>query len=1176
MNIYKMSLQQFQVNTKLLNSLPPEWSKFVTDVKLVRDLHTTNFHQLKAYLEQHEIHVNEVICERPNSYAVGTSGTRASTSKTGGRTLGQQRAVKCFNYQKEGYTARQCTEPKRKRDSMWFREKALLVEAQGNGKVLTEEELEFLAYQGIPEGSVTQTVITHNATYQDDDLDAYDFDCDDITTAKVALMANLSHYSSDVLSKEKELLTKTFNVFKNESKGKEAKNIDNEIALENKVQELDNIDLGFQNPFYLKKAQHIRPMLYDGTISAKETNVISIADSKETLMLEEENFGKRFISHQELSAEQALWFQMSNPSTDSSDASPVKLDVPRELPKASLVNAILKRLNSTLPSLTLCASAKKDIDEIETINIELEHRVSKLIVENEHLKQTYKQLYDSIKPTYVCAKEHSEALIDQLNKKSVENYDLNAQLQEKFFLITVLKNDLRKLKGKDTIDNAAQASFATTITLGMFKLDPVILAPRDKNNRETYIYYLKHTMEKVAILKEIVKPAKSLNPLDSASYSACKYIKLIQELLSYVRDTYPDIHKPTEKLVAIVLWYLDSGCSKHMKGDRSQLTNFVHKFLGLEYNLFSVGQFCDSYLEVAFRKHTCFVHNLEGVDLLSGSQETNLYTLLIGDMMASSLICLLSKASKTKSWLWHRRLSHLNFGAINHLEKHGLVRESLTYTRKIIETIHVDFDELTAMASKQSSLGSALHEMTPATPSLGIILNPTPPALFVPPSRKEWDLVFQPVFNEFYFLPTSVVSAAPVVDALVPDVSTDIPLNAEEDSHDLEVAHTSIDPYFGIPIPETVFKESSSSDVIHTTMHSDSKHPRKCTKDHSLETVRIFLTFAARMNMVVYHMDVKTTFLNGILCEKVYISHPDRFVDPDNPNHKFFKGTIDPTLFIKREGKDILLAHPTEKHLYAVKRIFRYLRGTVNRGLWYLKDSAIALTTFADADHAGYQDTRHRTSGSMQLLGDRLVRWSSKRQKSAAISSMRAEYINLSRITSSIIALQAKLDLELVPNEKRLEIGKCNGRLNPGKTQREPTFQVVLDALAITLCYSAFLATVDVPEVYMHQFWDSIHKHDTSYRFSMDKKNRLDLNLETFRDIFQICPRVHGQDFDELATDEVIVSFFKELSHTWEIKSLTDVVVDPMHQPWRTFATPINRSLSGKTTGLDKLCLSIV
>ncbi|GJR71911.1 retrovirus-related pol polyprotein from transposon TNT 1-94 [Tanacetum coccineum] len=292
-----------------------------------------------------------------------------------------------------------------------------------------------------------------------------------------------------------------------------------------------------------------------------------------------------------------------------------------------------------------------------------------------------------------------------------------------------------------------------------------------------------------------------------------------------------------------------------------------------------------------------------------------------------------------------------------------------------------------------------------------------------------------------------------------------------------------------------------------------------------LEAIRIFLTFVAHMNMVVYQMDVKTAFLNGNLWEEVYVSKPNGFVDPDNPNHvyklkkalyglkqaprawydmlssflisqDFSKGLVDPTMFIRKEGKELLLvqvyvdniifaastpelcdlfakimcskfkmsmmgkisfflglqifqnprgifinqskyaleslkkygfdscdpvdtlmvekskldedkkgkqlihhiivARPTEKHLHAVKRIFRYLKGTVNQGLWYPKDSSIALTTFADADHAGCQDTRRSTSGSMQFLGDRLVSWSSKRKKSAEISSMKAEYIAMS------------------------------------------------------------------------------------------------------------------------------------------------------------------------------------
>ncbi|GJW96903.1 retrovirus-related pol polyprotein from transposon TNT 1-94 [Tanacetum coccineum] len=159
--------------------------------------------------------------------------------------------------------------------------------------------------------------------------------------------------------------------------------------------------------------------------------------------------------------------------------------------------------------------------------------------------------------------------------------------------------------------------------------------------------------------------------------------------------------------VHIVLWYLDSGCSKHMTGDRSRLRNFVKKFIGtvrfgndhfgaiigyedyvigdnvisrvyyvegLRHNLFSVGQFCDSDLEVAFRKHSSFVWDLDGVDLIKGIRGTNLYTISVEDMMRSSPICFLSKASKNKSWLWHRRLNHLNFDTLNDLARKDLVR----------------------------------------------------------------------------------------------------------------------------------------------------------------------------------------------------------------------------------------------------------------------------------------------------------------------------------------------------------------------------------------------------------------------------------------------------------------------------------------------------------------------
>ncbi|GJR96581.1 retrovirus-related pol polyprotein from transposon TNT 1-94, partial [Tanacetum coccineum] len=824
------------------------------------------------------------------------------------------------------------------------------------------------------------------------------------------------------------------------------------------------------------------------------------------------------------------------------------------------------------------------------------------------------------------------------------------------------------------------------------------------------------------------------------------------------RKSKTNVHASKSKVlkfvVQIVLRYLDFGCSKHMTRDRSQLTNFVNKFLGtvkfgndhvakilgygdyqignvtisrvyyvegLGHNLFSVGQFYDSNLEVAFRQHTCFIRNLEGVDLLTGSRGNNLYTLSLGDMMASSPICLLSKASKTKSWLWHRRLSHLNFGAINHLARHGLVRGlpklkfekdhlcsacamgkskkkphkpkfedtnqeklyllhmdlcgpmrvasvngkkyilvivddysrftwvkclrskdeapdfiikflkmiqvrlkvpvrrirtdngtefvnqtlreyyekvgishetsvarspqqngvverrnhtlieaartmliyakaplflwaeavatacytqnrsvirlrhgktpyellhdklpdlsffhvfgALCYptndsenlgklqpkadigifigyaptkkafriynrrTRRIIETIHVDFDELTAMASEHSSSGPALHEMTPATISSGLVPNPPPSTPFVPPSRTDWDILFQPLFDELLTPPPSVDHPAPEVIAPIAEVvapepaastgspsSTTVDQDApspsnsqttpetqspvisndvEEDNHDLDVAHMNNDPFFGIPIPKND-SEVSSSDIIPTVVHTatpNSEHVTKWTNDHSLQNIigelerpeeflrtklawllvvtvkkkglifeesfapvarldaiRIFLAYAAHMNMIVYQMDVKTVFLNGILREEVYISQSPRGIflnqskyaleslkkygmessdpvdtpmveksklDEDtqgkavDPTH--YRGMIGTLMYLTASRPDLTFvvcmcaryqAKPTEKHLHAVKRIFKYLRGTVNRGLWYPKDSSIALTAYADADHA--------------------------------------------------------------------------------------------------------------------------------------------------------------------------------------------------------------------------------
>ncbi|GJZ04283.1 retrovirus-related pol polyprotein from transposon TNT 1-94 [Tanacetum coccineum] len=515
---------------------------------------------------------------------------------------------------------------------------------------------------------------------------------------------------------------------------------------------------------------------------------------------------------------------------------------------------------------------------------------------------------------------------------------------EKVFVIIALKIDFRKFKGKDIVDNATQVSNTTDIAPGMYKLDLVTLAPKDKNNRETHIYYLKHTMEQVAILREIVEQAKSLNPLDSASYSACKYVKMIQELLGYVRKMFTKIRykrRPTgrtftlvrnaypltritatnkvplrepiplevvtqesivtkvytripkatknngsnskpkiaKSAVQIVLWYLDPGCSEHMTRDRSQLTNFVHKFLGtvkfgndyiakimgygnyqignitisrvycvegLGHNLFSIGQFCNSDLEVAFRKHTCFIHYLEG---------------------------------------------------------------------------------------------PGLQSMTPATSSSGLVPNPIPQQPCIPLPRDVWDHLFQPMFDEYFNPQTIVVFLVPVdvvpraVDLAESHVSTSIDQDApstnviRDPSRSIstrkqlqtDAMWCYFDAFLTLVEPKN-FKqamiEPSWIDTMQEEIHEFErlqvwelvscpdkvmliklKWIFKVKMDEfggelfapvaRIEAIRIFVANAANKNMTIFQIDVKTAILNGERKEEVNISQPEGFMDQDNPSHVY-------------------------------------------------------------------------------------------------------------------------------------------------------------------------------------------------------------------------------------------------------------------------------------------------
>nr|GEU70430.1 integrase, catalytic region, zinc finger, CCHC-type, peptidase aspartic, catalytic [Tanacetum cinerariifolium] len=460
------------------------------------------------------------------------------------------RVVKCYNCQGEGHIARKCTQPKRPRNATWYKEKGMLAEAQEAGQILDEKQLAFLADSRVPDavlmanisnyGSDVISEVPHFETYLNDmenqGVHAMpDFEqppAVDSTDSEIYSDSNIILYSQylqetqqenvqeklvlkeqvDSLEqnlskqiKEKECFLQTFTVFKSESKEKEDKYIENKIDLEKKIKEFDNI-------------------------------LFKVGQSAQTMHM------------------------LTKPQTFNDNIHKQALvEVPSELPRVSLVNESLKKLKfylaqfdsmvkkRTTPNArtdaklqdkdtTICKlkdivksmrekckeeNVNYDYCEIETKNVELENSVAKVISENErlcneinHVKQVFTEQFDSIKKTRVRAKEQSESLIDKLNLKSTENEDLKAQIQNKVFVITSLKNDLRKVKGKEIVDIAAQIPSANTIVPGMFKLDLESLAPSLLQNKKAHIDYLKYTQEQANILWEIVEQAKATQLLD--------------------------------------------------------------------------------------------------------------------------------------------------------------------------------------------------------------------------------------------------------------------------------------------------------------------------------------------------------------------------------------------------------------------------------------------------------------------------------------------------------------------------------------------------------------------------------------------------------------------------------------------------------------------------------------
>nr|GEX60950.1 hypothetical protein [Tanacetum cinerariifolium] len=171
---------------------------------------------------------------------------------------------------------------------------------------------------------------------------------------------------------------------------------------------------------------------------------------------------------------------------------------------------------------------------------------------------------------------------------------------------------------------------------------------------------------------------------------------------------------------------------------------------------------------------------------------------------------------------------------------------------------------------------------------------------------------------------------------------------------------------------------------------------------------------------------------------------------------------------------------------------------------------------------------------------------------------------------ATTIEQQVALDEALVSSAQRLRIGRSNFRLPSDIQSKEFTLQVVYDVLRRSPFFKAFLVTADVPEIYMQEFWATAYVHQHSIRFKMDTKKNI-VDLEAFREMLHINPRVPGQSFTELPFEEEILEFLRFLKHSAQIKTLTDVNVNKLFQPWRSFVAVINKCLTGKSSSFDSL-----
>nr|GEW77979.1 hypothetical protein [Tanacetum cinerariifolium] len=860
-----------------------------------------------------------------------------------------------------GHMSKQCTKPKKKRDAEWFKDKVLLVQAQANGQVLQEEELEFLADPRMTETSSNQYVITNNVAYQADDLDAYDSDCDELNSAKIALMDN-KHINN--------ILTTELKKYKNQEISlKEQNNNDKaSVSLQSDEPNLSASTTIVEVPKELPKVSMVNSSLkklkfhlasFDVVVKERTTttaitegtwgfehtkacfrdDIIPFVKALKELFNSFDQFLIDELTETELSGEQVFWSQNSVNSKEPNLSTRLTIvEVPKELPKVSMVNSSLKKLKFHLASFDVVVKERTTATAITEGTWGFKHTKACFRDEIIPFVKALKDLFNSFDQflsdelTEVqnvfnkmeqAVEQHrveTNKFQDKLNDVLKENERLLEQAIHTDILNIVmngnvnyasLKDTLSKLKGKAVVDEAVTLH---PIDPELLRIDVALLAPKLRNNRTARYDYLKHTQEKTATLREIVKNERLLNPLNTS--------------LDYV--------------VQIVLWYLDSGCSKHITGDRSQLTNFVQKFLGtvkfendhvakiMGYGDYKIGNVTISKVGISHeisvsrspqqngvvgRRNRTLIDAARTIKNLGKLQPKADIGIFIGYVLTKKafriynrhpeVIALIadvippeqaeSTGSPSSTTVDQDAPSPSKSQTTPEIQP-PIIPQDVEDDNHDIEVAHIRNDPLFGMpilevASDQSSLTWGYYSRSMAvfgsTGNRGLdrggkrviekfrdlaryhnaFLTSMEPKTYKDAlTQSYWIEAIQEELNEFERL---------IVWELVPRLD--------------KVMVITLKWIYKVKLDELEGILKNKARLVARGYHQEEgiNFEESFAPVTRLEAIRMFLAYAAHKNMVIYQMDVKTAFLNGNPWEEVYVSQSDGCVDPNNPNHVY-------------------------------------------------------------------------------------------------------------------------------------------------------------------------------------------------------------------------------------------------------------------------------------------------